>query len=491
MISVLSSRTIYETTFEIWRNHQETKPLTDAVSIDVLGAFNSGGAQSTNINDFRNYSFGNLFSLTGSKVTWRAGLSGNFIRSQSFSEENFLGNFMFSDLDAYQAGMPQTFRVNSGDPLLVSDQIEASAFVETDVKMTRQLTAMFGVRYDWQTNLSDHNNAAPRVGFSYALGRSTVLRGGSGMYYSRMSNWIVETQNRFDGTRQSQMVISNPSYPDPFQAGIVTIIPPSSIRITDPSVVAPYEWISSISVEKTFPRNLFVSGRYEYKRGIHQFRGRNLNAPPPGENTRPDPDHGDVLNLESTALSRSQIVSVSMRQRFSIFNVNASYGFYSLYGDSDGPFSTPSNNYSLRSDWGRRTQPRHQFNTTVNSKLFFGIFLTGAMSANSGTPYNITTGLDDNFDTNFNDRPEGVHRNSGTGTGFVAFNFNISKAIFFSDAGKASGSGTNMNVFANMTNAFNHTNFGAPAGIMTSPFFGKPTSAMSPREIEAGFRFQF
>ena len=37
MISVFSSRTIYETTFEAWRDHDENTPVTDAVSIDVLG----------------------------------------------------------------------------------------------------------------------------------------------------------------------------------------------------------------------------------------------------------------------------------------------------------------------------------------------------------------------------------------------------------------------------------------------------------------------
>ena len=169
----------------------------------------------------------------------------------------------------------------------------------------------------------------------------------------------------------------------------------------------------------------------------------------------------------------------------------AGYGFYSLYGDSDGPFSTPSNNYNLKSDWGRQTQPLHQFNATVNSKLFYGVFLTGTVTTNSGTPYNITTGSDDNFDTNFNDRPPGVHRNSGMGPGYIVFNFNISKAIFFGKGGAATGSGTNLNVFANMTNAFNHTNFGTPSGIMTSPFFGMPTSARDAREIEVGLRFQF
>jgi hypothetical protein len=42
-----------------------------------------------------------------------------------------------------------------------------------------------------------------------------------------------------------------------------------------------------------------------------------------------------------------------------------------------------------------------------------------------------------------------------------------------------------------MTDAFNHPNYAAPSGIMTSPNFGKSTSAGDPREIDAGLRFQF
>ena len=190
---------------------------------------------------------------------------------------------------------------------------------------------------------------------------------------------------------------------------------------------------------------------------------------------------------------RARILSATVRQRFSIFNVSGNYSFYSLDNDNAGPFSLPSNNYDLRSDWGRVTTPRHQFNSTVNAKLFMGVFLTGSMSANRGGAYNITTGQDDNSDAYFNDRPPGVPRNSGKGPGFLNFNFNISKAVFFGGKsnGSASGSGTNMNLFANMTNAFNRTNYGTPSGVLTSPFFGKPYSARSAREIEVGMRFQF
>jgi hypothetical protein len=188
-------------------------------------------------------------------------------------------------------------------------------------------------------------------------------------------------------------------------------------------------------------------------------------------------------------------MTLAVRQRFSIFNVNGTYSYYSQYNDSDGFFSTPSDNYNLRGDWGRTTNPIHQFNGTVNAKLFMGVFLTSTVTANSGNLYNITTGKDNNLDSNINDRPSGTLRNSADGPGFLVFNFNISKAFYFGGGtganGAAASSRANMNFFANMNNAFNRTNFGTPSGVMTSPFFGKPNSARNAREIEVGLRFQF
>ena len=119
-----------------------------------------------------------------------------------------------------------------------------------------------------------------------------------------------------------------------------------------------------------------------------------------------------------------------------------------------------------------------------------GFFLTGSLFRNGGQPYSITTGKDDNSDGQTNDRPPGVRRNSEDGPGFESYNFSISKAVFFGVQGRG-GSGRNLNVFANMSNAFNRTNFGTPSGVMTSPYFGRSYSARNPREIEVGVRFNF
>jgi hypothetical protein len=120
-----------------------------------------------------------------------------------------------------------------------------------------------------------------------------------------------------------------------------------------------------------------------------------------------------------------------------------------------------------------------------------GIFLTSALAVNDGRYYTITTGKDDNMDSSPNDRPPGVPRNRGDGQWSVSANFNISKAFFLGAKPSNGGTQTNVNLFANMTNAFNRPNYNNPSGVMTSPNFGKITSAAEPRNIEVGMRFQF
>ena len=63
--------------------------------------------------------------------------------------------------------------------------------------------------------------------------------------------------------------------------------------------------------------------------------------------------------------------------------------------------------------------------------------------------------------------------------------------LFFGGTQGNGNTQTNVNVFANMTNAFNRPNYGIPSGVMTSSNFGKSTNAGNPREIEVGMRFQF
>jgi len=510
--SNFSTRSVFEARFKLTSSHDETNPLSEALRINVLDAFSSGGAQNRSEITRRDYDFGNLYTRLGEKLTLRAGTQGRYRMSRSFSQSDFGGTFTFSTLESYLAGTPLNYRVTSGNPLLNVNQSELSFFIQNDWKASPRLTLMVGTRYDAQTNMRDHNNVGPRLGFAYALGPATVIRGGGGVFHLGMPITIVEDQRRLDGTRQFELVIDHPSYPDPFQSGTIRNTHPS-IRLMHRNVRSPYVEVAMISLERTFLTNLFISASYDYQREYHRLRLRNLNAPldiaapfvqsctpaqTAGSCVRPDPGRGDVVNLESSSNSLRHTLRLNYRQRFSIFTLSASYLVQRALPETNANGGAlPTDNYNLRADYVRSHgtgYPTHNVNSTVNARLPLGLFLTGTMAMVGPNWYNITTGRDDNRDGIVNDRPPGIARNSGTGPKTLAFNFNISKAFFFIAAPRSNGNGNstrNLNVFANMTNAFNRTNIGSMSGVMSSPNFGRPTGALDPRQIEVGMRFQF
>ena len=506
--SMLSSRSIHEARFQINAGTDETIPFSEAVRINVLDAFNGGGAQNRSEDVDRHYEFGNLFTRVGDAITLKTGVEGNYRHQRSYSTNNFNGTFTFSSLDAYRAGLPLTYRVTRGNPLLEFGQLEMGAFVQTDINLNSQLVLMLGARYEAQQNLDDYNNLAPRFALAYAPGQDTVLRVGGGIFHSRYTTGMEETQRRLDGTRQFEIVIDNPSYPDPFAAGVIRQTPPS-IRVTDPDLVAPYVAVGMVSLERTFFSNLLLTATYDAVREYHRLRTRNLNTPfdarvetrqactaetPDEACIRPEPGRGNIISLESAGHDIKHTLRLSVRKRFSIFNGSVNYTALRVRGDVQGGAGTLSSNaWDVRSDWGRSPQPVHSINASLNASLPLGLFVSGVLSYNSGRFYTITTGRDDNRDSNVNDRPPGIAFNTERGPRYFNADFNLSKAFFFrrSGSGGSATSGTNVNVFANLTNAFNRVHYGTPSGVLTSPNFGRSTSASDPREVEIGVRFQF
>jgi outer membrane receptor for ferrienterochelin and colicin len=144
--SSLSTQSIFESRFKFTKSHDETVPFSDALRINVLDAFSSGGAQNRSDQTERSYDFSTLYTRLGEKVTMRAGSYGKYAARQSSSETNFGGTFTFSSLESYLAGAPLTYRVTRGNPLLKSDQLELSFFDQNDWRVTTRLTLMVGVR---------------------------------------------------------------------------------------------------------------------------------------------------------------------------------------------------------------------------------------------------------------------------------------------------------------------------------------------------------
>ena len=122
----------------------------------------------------------------------------------------------------------------------------------------------------------------------------------------------------------------------------------------------------------------------------------------------------------------------------------------------------------------------------------------------SGPPYNITTGTDLNGDGVYNERPDGVSRNSGRGTGTqnldLTLTWRLSIGQHRSQERLRGGSPSPVSrdadlfrfeLFARTTNLLNLVNPQNFSGVLTSPFFGLPTSASAARRIAVGTRVWF
>jgi hypothetical protein len=71
--------------------------------------------------------------------------------------------------------------------------------------------------------VSDPTAFEPRIGLTWAprANGTTTLRASAGVFHSFLPQFIYEQVLRIDGVRQREVLIPNPSYPDPGLAGVL------------------------------------------------------------------------------------------------------------------------------------------------------------------------------------------------------------------------------------------------------------------------------
>src|SRR4029078_12621276 len=85
-------------------------------------------------------------------------------------------------------------------------------------------------------------------------------------------------------------------------------------------------------------------------------------------------------------------------------------------------FSLPATGF-IEDDWGPAAfDVRRRFNVSVNSQQLRNLNANINFNAASAPPYTIRSGFDTNGDLVFNDRPDGVGRNSARAVGQWSMN---------------------------------------------------------------------
>ncbi|HEX8354232.1 MAG TPA: carboxypeptidase regulatory-like domain-containing protein [Pyrinomonadaceae bacterium] len=503
--------------FQARRQGRDTTAATDAPAVLVAGAFNSGGALTRGSRLAREFELSDDVDFATESHSMRAGVRFEAGSYRSDERSNPFGTYTFASLDAYRRRLPTTYTERTGDPSLSFSQYQFAWYWQDDWRVRKNLLLSYGLRHEMQTNLGDRGNFAPRLGLAWTPTKSgsVTIRAGSGVFYDWFGSNDYEQTLRVDGRRQRDLVVRDPLFGDPFGGGGGGALPPGKV-VAAPDLEMPTVLMSSVGVDMRLGQRFRLGADYRFERGLHLLRGRNVNAPVPGLG-RPDPALGNVTQIESSASSTSNRLMLHLAPGMikTGFFWSVMYMHSRTLTDTAGALSLPADNFDLRGEWGPAPgDMRHYFSAMVNRRVLFkGLSVGATFSASSATPYNVTTGFDDNGDTVSNDRPAGVGRNSARGAGRWDVSTRVSYGFGFGgkrtsgaptgpvmirigEGGGASLPGGNeqrfnVDLYAQFFNVLNHANLTNFSGVQTSPFFGRATAALPGRRVETGLRFSF
>jgi hypothetical protein len=451
---------INETRFQYYRASYQLAANSTDPTLTVLNSFNDGASTVGHTSDQQNYFELQNYTTTSKKAhTIKFGVRLRGQTDNNTSPTNFGGTFTFAgglapqldsnnqpiagtdvqitSIERYRrtllfqglqytpsqiealGGEPSQFSISAGNPNLALHQMDAGLFAGDDWKLRPNFTLSLGLRYETQTNISDHADFAPRIGFAFSPGGAnnpkprTVIRGGFGMFYDRFALANTLTADRFNGTVEQSYVVTNPLfYPTiPSIASLAGSLAPQVIYEKDSNLHAPYLMQSAVTLERQLPSNTTLSVTYTNSHGLHELRSFDINAPLlgtyPANPVYPMGNSNPLLLMTTSGIyNQNQLitnVNSRVRQNVSLF------GFYMLnkaMSNTDGLGTYPSNPYSQVGEYGPSSNDirnRAFIGGSVNTKwnLRFSPFI----NLNSGAPFDITSGSDLYGTSLFNSRP--------------------------------------------------------------------------------------
>ncbi|MDX6528418.1 MAG: hypothetical protein QOH41_708 [Blastocatellia bacterium] len=450
-----------------------------------------------------------------------------------------------ADIRALGGGATQ-FSITGGNPQSSVRQIDLGTFIQDDWRIRPNFTLSMGLRYEIQSHLNSKFNFAPRLRFAWspdAHGTSqpkTVIRGGVGIFYDRVGENLTLQAERFNGDTQQQFVINDPAVLDRYPA-VTSIANLKAVALQQTTwrvaenLRNPYtmEWV--VGTDRQLPFNLTLSLTALNLRTLHAIRARSLKSPlegaalpmTVGTSAQPSGNGDNVYQYESSGIYNQHLLIVLLTNRLNRkVSFFARYILGKAYSNADGVNSFPADSYDLSTEYGRSsTDVRHRFLLAGTINAPFGLRFNPFIVAQSGQPFNITTGRDANGDTLFTERPalatdltrpsvlitrfgafdlsptsgqEIIPRNFGNGPSFMTVNMRVSKTIGFGEGfsskpvaaaatqrqngpqfdegdGQAGNHQYKLTLSVQVQNLFNHTNQGTPIGNLSSPFFGQST----------------
>jgi Carboxypeptidase regulatory-like domain/TonB dependent receptor-like, beta-barrel len=441
--------------------------------------------------------FTRLLGGRGGQHTVKAGFDVSFIEDRNYFPLNFAGTFTFTRDLVFDPANPDTypsqFTNSTGPPNLDLEDEMYAAFVQDQWRASSRLTISAGLRWDYEhaPGIShDRNNVAPRLGISYDLTGSatTVVRGSYGLYYDQVFLNVAREVEQAAGLVLSR--IDNPGYPDPRgpnqrRTGSTPLVP-SLTRYGD-NMKTPLASELTLGVQRELGPRTVLTLDGVWARGRHLLASHDLNYPDLTDPSRrrPDPGFAAITAYETRGNSWYTGLQASVRrQHANGYSYYVAYTLSSSERDTEDFRFFPQDQRNYAGDRGPGVNDsRQRLTADAAVDLPFALHLAGILTARTGLPFNITTGVDSNRDTYFTDRPPDTGRNSGRGDPFWQSDVRISRTFTLQRV--------RLEILGEVFNLTNHRNWIGPIGDLRSAQFGKPTAAAGAREIQLGVRVEY
>ncbi len=479
---------------------------------------------------------------------------------------NFRPNFGNGAFENLLLGLPSKYEQSLGNLYRGFRYTDFSLFLNDRWSVTPNLDLTLGLRYEYAggpsevndltefSYSSDANNFAPRFGFAYASG-DTTIRGGYGIAFGRVFPVTFQSA-RFNPPAVVRLSAQSPDILDPlgeFEMPDGNGPVRSSLNLIDPDLVVPYAQQYGLQLERNLTPSTRLAAAYVGSRTWKLFQTLHSNRAgrPEGisittgtiNDRRPDQNFFAVNTITNMGRAYFDAAQLSLDQVFNAgLSVRASYTFSKAI-DTGPDFSNTAVGMDERREQREDAvvaglkalssfDSPHAFvmgyRWELPGRFMLGWSVSGTALFRSGTPFSVETGTDappsGNVDGVRQDRPTildpsllgrsiddpdtslGIFRREGfsvedtfvNGFGNLARNTfrkdgtsNLNLAIA-KEFSLSADQTRSLTFRTEITNLTNHPQFDEPNNTVVSPSFGRITNTLnSGRIVQFALQFRF
>ncbi len=451
---VISPHLVDDIRFQYRRVRDDTSAVSSLPAFTLQEQFSDGGStQQTSIDHENDLELQNYFSGAMGVHALSFGTRLRAYPDVNFTTSGSNGAYIFSTAEhfvgCYQTPpgakppascSPQQYTYTKiNNPTAQAVLFDGALFYQDDWKVSPRFTFSYGLRWEAQNRISDKDDWAPRVSLAYALGRNagkqqpkTVLRAGYGWFYQRFTvpngfgastpyliNAIHENGKNEQQFIQTSGIVFNRYATTPLSAsttGSNTGFNAPTFYTIAPDFHAANDMEGAVGIDRQMTKAITGNVTYVYSQGIHQFFTDNLSAAAeiPADlaqtgfypATAPSAPSTNNLQYTSGGFYREHQIMVTVRTTYRRYSFFTNYTYSNAMGDTGGVGSVPSISSYPGLDYGPTNFDVHnRLMVFGNFMLPWAISVSPMVVANSGTPFNITTGTDLTGNNQFNARP--------------------------------------------------------------------------------------